>query len=238
MRRLLIVTVSGALLLSAGCVNRYQARMDRTIEEIKYERELDKNLEKAAPEGKLKELDIFVRPPKGLQPAKETLLPGVQPGLFDVDRTYYEGQKSFLHVLARKKMPKKPATKGAPAEPPVARGDFLSDVIKTLREGLGADEEGLSPEKFKDDPHKANKFRRAIFTASNNKKVEVFIAKTDPFDVALIYVFDPADEKALNPKINYSLEAFALGDKAKNKYSGTTEAEAEAATANAPTATF
>ncbi len=239
MRRLLMATVTTSLLLSLGCVQRYQKRMDSTIEEIKYERELDKNLEPAPPEGKLKELDIFVRPPKGLVVSKEFLLPGVQPGQFDVERTFYEGQKASLHVLARKKTAKKAPAKGAPAEPVVARGDFNGDVLGALREAFPGDDENIALEKFKDDPHKANKFRRSIFTATNGgKKVEVFLSKVDPYDVAMIYVFDPAEEKAIDPKIRYSLEAFALGDKAKNKYTGTTEAEAEAATATTSNTAF
>ena len=237
MRRLLMATVTSALILSLGCVQRYQKRMDSTIEEMKYERELDKNLEAAPAEGPLKSLDIFIRPPKGLVPAKEFTLTAVEPGLFDVDRTFYQGDKTFLHILARKKMAKKPATKGAPAEPTVTRGDFNGDVLKKLREAFGEDE-NIAMEKFKDDPHKTNKFRRAIFTAGNGKKVEVFLSKVEPYDVALIYVFDPAEEKALDPKIRYSLEAFALGAKANSKYSGLSDAETEAVEAGTATTTF
>ena len=236
MRRLLMLSISGALILALGCTQRYEKRMDQTITELKYERELNKYLDPAPAEGKLKELDIYVRPPKGLVASKEFLLPGVQPGQFDVERTFHEGTKSLLHVLARKKMAKKAPAKGAPAEPPVARGDFNSDVLKALKEAFG-DDENIALEKFKDDPHKANKFRRAIFT-SNGKKVEVFLTKVDPYDVAIIYVFDPADDKVIEPKIRYSLEAFALGDKAKNKYAGTSEAEAEAATLEPQPTTF
>lgn len=234
MRRLLTLSISVGLLLSLGCVGRYQHRMDLTIEELKYERELNKNLDPAPSEGPLKTYDIYIRTPKGFQAAKEVLLPGVEPGQFDVERTFHEGNKAQLHVLARKKMPKKPPAKGAAAEAPVPRGEFNGDVLGVLKRAFPGDEENLAPEKFKDDPHRANKkIRRAIFTASNGKKVEVFVDKEDPYEVALIYVFDPAEEKALDPKIRYSLEAFALGDKAKNKYNNYTEAEAEAATATA-----
>jgi hypothetical protein len=237
MRRLLVATVSGALLLSVGCVQRYETRMNKTIEEMKYERELNKNLEAAPTEGPLKALDIFIRPPKGMQPMKEFSMAAVEPGLFDVERSFREGEKSFLHVLARKKMPKKAPAKGAPPEPTVTRGDFNGDVLRKLKEAFG-DDENIALEKFKDDPHRTNKFRRAIFTGSNNKKVEVYLAKVDPYDVALIYAFEPADEKSIAPKVRYSLEAFALGDKAKGKYSGFTEAETEAASASAATTTF
>jgi hypothetical protein len=238
MRRLLMLSVSSCLVLGLGCSNRYQHRMDMTVEELKYERELNKNLDAAPSEGPLKSYDIYVRPPKGFQAAKEELLPAVQPGQFDVVRSFFEGQKAQLHILARKKMPKKPAAKGAPAEPQAPRGDFNADVLAILKATFG-DDENIALEKFKDDPHRANKkIRRAIFTANTGKKVEVFLDKEDPYEVAMIYVFDPAEEKALDPKIRYSLEAFALGDKAKNKYSGVSEAEAEAATAAASPTTF
>jgi hypothetical protein len=227
MRRLLTAIVSCSLVFTVGCVTRYQKRMDETIDLMKYERELDKNLEAAPAEGPLKALDIFVRAPKGMQPAKDFLLGAIQPGLFDVERSFYEGQKNFLHILARKKMPKKAPAKGAPAEPTVARGEFNADVLAVLKAVFG-DDEAVAIEKFKDDPHKANKFRRLIFTANTGKKVEVFLTKVDPYDVALIYVFDPADEKTIEPKLRYSLEAFALGEKAKFKYGGGSEAEAEA----------
>ncbi len=237
MRRLLTAMVSCSLVFTVGCVARYQTRMDKTIDELKYERELDKNLDVAPTDGPLKALDIYVRPPKGMQPAKDFLLGAIQPGLFDVERSFYEGQKSFLHVLARKKMPKKAPAKGAPTEQPVARGEFNSDVLAVLRAVFG-DDENIAIEKFKDDPHKANKFRRAIFTANTGKKVEVFLSKVDPYDVAMIYVFDPADEKTIDPKIRYSLEAYALGDKAKGKYSGFSEAETEAASQAATSTVF
>ncbi len=232
MRRLLTAIVSCSLVFTVGCVTRYQKRLDETIVLMKYDRELDKNLEAAPTEGPLKALDVYLRAPKAMQPAKDFLLGAVQPGLFDIERSFYEGQKSFLHVLVRKKMPKKPPAKGAPAEPTVARGEFNADVLAVLKAVFG-DDENIALEKFKDDPHKANKFRRAIFTANTGKKVEVFLMKVDPYDVALIYAFDPADEKAIEPKIRYSLESFAVGDKAKFKYGGGSEAEAEAPAATA-----
>src|SRR5437899_490380 len=81
---------------------------------------------------------------------------------------------------AGKKMPRNPPAKGAAAEAPVPRGEFNGDVLGVLKATFPGDEENLAPEKFKDDPHRANKkFRRAIFTASNGKKVEVFIDKED-----------------------------------------------------------
>lgn len=228
MRRSLAAFISCALVVGLGCGNRYQVRMDRTIEELKYNREVDKALEPAPTDGRIKELDVYVRPPKPLQPAKEFLLGALQPGLFDVEKSFFEGQKSFLHVLARKKMPRKAPAKGAPAEPQATRGEFNADVLAVLK-GVFGDDENIAIEKFKSDPHKGKEFRRAIF-AANGKTVQVDLLKSDPYDVALIFVFDPADQTAMNAKIRYCLETFALGDKAKNKYNNMSDAEAEEAT--------
>ena len=238
MRRLLTAMLSGALLLTAGCVTRYQARLDKAVMDEKYRRELDKNLELPPAEGPLGRARTSISGrPRGCRCPRSSSSGAIQPGFFDVERSFYEGQKNFLHVLARKKMPKKAPAKGAPAEQPVARGEFNADVLAVLKAVFG-DDENIALEKFKDDPHKTNlKIRRAIFTANTGKKVEVYLDKEDPYDVAMIYVFDPADEKTLDPKIRYSLEAFALGEKAKIKYTGVSEAEVEAATqAAAPTA--
>ncbi len=174
-----------------------------------------------------------------MQPAKEFTLTPVEPGLFDVERTFYEDQKAFLHVLARKKMPKKAPAKGASPEPTATRGDFNGDVLKKLKEAFGEDE-NIAPEKFKEDKYRTNKFRRAIFTAGNGKKVEVYLSKVEPYDVALIYVSDPGGDKAAarpqDPLLARGLRP--RGHERTKKYRGTTEAEAEAEAAVASPTSF
>ncbi len=216
MRRIAAMVVSSILLVVCGCSTSYQIRLDKTLEEMKYEKRLNDNLEPPPAEGKLKELAIFVRPPKPLAASKEFLLGEVPAGQFDETKTFFEGQKAFLHVIARVKQPKKPPAKGAPAEPPVARGPFNSDIIAVLK-AIYVDEENLAVEKFKDDPKKSNAFKRVIFENSG-KRVEIYLYKLDPYDVALIFQYDPAEKNALASKINLCLESFAVGNKARSKY--------------------
>jgi hypothetical protein len=216
MRRIAAMMVTCVLLVATGCSNRYQVRLDETLKEMKYNKRLDDNLEAAPAEGKLKELDIFVRPPKPMAASKEFLLGEVPAGQFDDTKTFFEGQKAFLHVIARKKQAKKPVAKGAAPEPQAARGPFNTDVIAVLK-AIYPDEESLAPEKFKDDPKKGNAFKRVIFENSG-KRVEVYLYKLEPYDVALIFQYDPAEKAALASKINLCLESFAIGPKAHAKY--------------------
>ncbi len=240
MRRILAAMVTGALLVAAGCSGRYDKRMDLTLEALKYTKRLDDNLQPPASDGPLKELAIYVRPPKTLVEAKEFGLGAVQAGLFDVERTFYEGSKTFLHVLARVKTPKKAAAKGAPPEAaPAARGNFNTDVLGVLK-GVFGEDDSLSVEKFKDDPHRSNSYKRAIFATTANGKpaeVQVYLFKNEPYDVALIFVSDPAEKAALASKINLCLESFAVGNKARSKFSGSASEE-EAADGASPGVTF
>ena len=208
--------VSCLLLVAFGCSQSYQIRLDKTLEEMKYEKRLNENLEPPPTEGKLKELAIFIRPPKPLGPSKEFTLGEVPAGQFDETKTFFEGQKSFLHIIARVKQAKKPAAKGAPAEPAVTRGQFNADVIAVLK-AVYPDEEALAIEKFKDDPHKPNTYKRVIFENSG-KRVEVYLYKLEPYDVALIFQYDPSEKGALASKINLCLESFAVSNKARAKY--------------------
>ena len=208
MRRSLAVLISGAMLLAFGCSNRYDIRLNKTLEEMKYTKRLNDNLQDAPKDGLLKELNIYVRAPKPLVEAKEFGLGAASAGLFDVEKTFFQGEKTFLHVVARVKLPKKPAAKGAaPEAAPPARAPFNEDLLGLLR-GVYGEEEGLA--KFKDDPHRTNPFKRSIVTA-NGKTVEVYTYKLDIYDVALIFQYDPADKGAMASKIALCLESFATG---------------------------
>ncbi|MDX2035479.1 MAG: hypothetical protein SFX72_02420 [Isosphaeraceae bacterium] len=230
MRRVLTLLVSFTFICILGCGNRYQHRMDVTLERMREAKRLDDNLMPPPSEGKLKELAIYVRPPKNMERAKQFQLTAVPPGLFDAEETFFEGNKDFLHILARQKTAKKAATKkGAPAVEQTPRGDFAADVSNLLA-GVFGDPELVAPGKFKDESQKTNKFRRAVFKA-NNKNVSVYFYKADPYDVALVFLVDPADQAALVTKIGLTLQSFAVGSKAKAKYDGAgsdEEAEAEA----------
>ena len=221
--------VSCSLLFSRRMRPRYQKRMDETIEPFKYERELDKNLEPAPPEGPLKELDIFVRPPKGMQPAKDFLLGGVQPGRSTSSGRSTRGRRLPARPRTRR-WRRRPRPRGP--RPSRRRPRRVQRRCPRRPSRPSSATTRTSPSRSsRTTPTRLTSSAGSIFTANTGKKVEVFLSKVDPYDVALIYVFDPAEEKAIDPKIRYSLEAFALGDKAKIKYAGGTEAEAEAATA-------
>jgi len=216
MRRIWAMMVSSVLLVAFGCSQSYQIRLDKTLEDMKYNKRLDENLQPALADGKLKELGIFVRPPLPLTPSKEFTLGEVPAGQFDETKTFFDGQKAFLHVVARVKQAKKPAAKAAPAEPPAARGQFNADVLAALK-AVYPEEENLATEKFKDDPHKPNTYKRVIFDNSG-KRVEVYLYKLEPYDVALIFQYDTGEKAALASKINLCLESFAVGNKARSKY--------------------
>jgi hypothetical protein len=234
MRRLLVVLISGSLLVACGCGGLYTKRMDRTYEEMKYNHTLDQELMPAASEGKLKDMNIYVRAPKKMELGKEFTYAGVvEPGKYDVERTFFEGSKAFLHVLARQKTTNTKKAKGASTEPQATRGAFNADVLAFLKSIYG-EVDDIAIEKLKDDGHKKNTFKRLQFNATVNnveKKIQVYLIKEDKDEVALIFEFLPTD-KEMNAKIKYCLESFALGTKARNKYSGaTSELEAEAETA-------
>ena len=220
MRRSLAALISATMLLTfVGCSARYDKRLETTLDRMKYEKRLNDNLAEPPKEGPIKELNVYVRPPKPMVEAKEFGLGTASAGLFDVEKTFFAGENTFLHVMARVKQPKKPPAKGAaPADtPPQARGQFLDDVLNVLK-GVYGEEEGFAAAKFKDDPHKPNSFRRSIVTA-NGKTIEVYTYKLDIYDVALVFQHDPTD-RSIASRIALCLESFATGKKAQTKYAG------------------
>lgn len=222
MRRLsVLILVSGSMLAALGCSNRYDYRLNKTLDAMKYTKRLDDNLQEPPKEGPIKELGIYVRAPKPLIEAKEFGLGAGSSGLFDVEKTYFEGSKSFLHVVARVKTPKKATAKGATAEAPAARGTFNDDLMNLLK-GVYGEQEKMNV--FKDDSHNRVNYRRAIFTAET-KTVEVYTYKLDPYEVALIFQYNPADRAAMASKIALCLESFATGNKGRAKYANNSEDE-------------
>ena len=65
MKRVLAVLASASFVLAIGCSD-YDIRLEKTLEEKKYEKRLNTNLEAAPTKGKLKADEIFIRPPLGL----------------------------------------------------------------------------------------------------------------------------------------------------------------------------
>ena len=80
MRRACVILASACLVLFVGCRD-YDIRLEKTLEEMKYQQKLEKNLEKAPTKGALQTELIYVRPPKGLTGPTQTFsLVAVEPG--------------------------------------------------------------------------------------------------------------------------------------------------------------
>lgn len=228
MKRFWATLVSLGLFLAIGCSSKnYDIRLEKTLENMKYQKKLNEALIPAVATGKLKELDIYLRPPKNLEgPTKAFQLTVVDPGRFDLENSFIENKKQNLHVLARVKRPKPPAKKGAPAVATPPRGKFDDDVLELLKGVYGVD---LQLPKFKADTKKKNAFRHYTIDL-DPKTVQIYLygAKNNPYEVALIFEYPKTEHSLLNPKISYCLESFAVGERAKRAFEGaTTEEELE-----------
>ena len=223
MRRVLTMLATAAILLGAGCGGKsYELRLNKTLEDMRYRKRLDDNLMPAPTKPKFEELLIFVRPPKNLQPTAAFMLGAPEPGQFDLEVTFDEPSKQSMHMLGRFKAPKtvNPKTKKAQA-PPANRGDFNQDVLAILNSAYNPPPE-LTLDKFKEEKHKSNTFKKHVFSA-NNKIVQVYLygPKGDPYEVAFVFEFLASEQSALITKIGLCLESFATGQKARRAFSGT-----------------
>jgi hypothetical protein len=224
MRRACVILASACCLLIGGCRD-YDLRLGKTLEEMKYQQRLEKNLEKAPLKGSLQGELIYVRPPKGLSgPTKAFTLTVVEPGKFDLENSFIdEAKKASLHLLARHKKPKAPPKKGAPPVAAAARGDFTNEVIELVKAAYGV--EDLTPAKFKPavkrHEGRENAYKEAKLDL-NTKEVLVYLYgdKNGPYNVAMIFEYPKEELNNLSPKIGLSLEAFAVGDAANKAFSG------------------
>ena len=119
MRRVMAMVATTILVLSGGCGSKsYEYRLDRTLESMRYRKRLDDNLMPPPAKGiaPFEELSIFLRPPKNLAQSKEFQMTVLEPGQFDLESSFFEEKMQNLHVLARVKKPKRPASK-KPAAP-------------------------------------------------------------------------------------------------------------------------
>ena len=236
MRRVLAVLVSAGCLIGAGCGSKsYEERLNKTLEDMRYEKRLNDNLMPAPKraEGKYEELSIYIRPPKNMVPSssKEFLLyPAIEPGKFDLEGSFIEDKKQTpsLHVLARIKKPKTPAKKQAPTPEETAnRGEFNTDVLAIVNAVYGSD---LDLAKFKEVTEKRNKFKHhTLEVPDKNVQVYLYGGKDDSHQVALIFEYPKAEQGTLVSKIKLCLESFAVGRRAQAHYSGATGEEAESA---------
>ena len=232
MRRVFATLATTALLLAGGCAGKYEARLNQTLEDMRYRKRLNDNLMDPVTKTKLETYNVYLRPPKSLAQSKEFLLTVLDPGKFD-DAESFTDKQNLMHVLTRVKLPKAPAKKGAAEPPPpVNRGDFTTDVVGLLN---GVYNVEVDSAKAKEESKKNNKFKHIVFEA-NGKVVHLYIhgAKTST-EVALIFEFPKSEQAALVSKIDLCLESFATGEKARRAFSGSeTEEEATEGAGGAP----
>jgi hypothetical protein len=228
MKRAFAILASMSLVVAVGCSTAYDARLDKTLEEMRYSKRLDDNLLPAATKGKLEELQVFVRPPMNLKGPTQTFAwTVIEPGRFDLENSFIDQEKQeSLHILIRVKKPKAPAKTKKGAEQPTdapARGDFASDVIELTKGVYGVDD--LAANQFKADIKKhgthTNNFKlKTLDLTAKEVQVYLYGDKNGPYEVALIFDYPKEEKKSIDSKIRLALEAFATGDAAKRAFSG------------------
>ena len=218
MKRLVAVIFGAGLVLVVGCSEHYEQRLEHTIDRMKYQRRLNENLADPATKGRLEQLRIFVRPPKGMTGPTQTFqLAVIEPGKFDVEASFMEPEKQSLHILGRVKETKTPAKKGVPKAAPVPRRLYHRHR-GTASNVYGAD---LNTSDFKEDKKGENSYKFKLLDL-NAKNIQIYLygAKNGPYEVALIFEYPKSEHNSVNPKIGLCLEAFATGDKAKREFTG------------------
>jgi hypothetical protein len=231
MRRVWLVIASAALVAGVGCGKKsYEERLGKTLEKLEYDKRVKKNLNEAPKEEKkFTDLAIYVRPPKDEVLAKAGQLP-VTEGSFDLDASFNDTKdNTTLHILARVKMPKKPAAKGAPAvATPPPRAPFDSEVLGVLSSVFGSPEALQTPKLVEESRKGGTRFKRLIFlTNEKDKEVKLYIYKQENHEVALIFVYDIKAKGLMATKVDFCLDTFAAGPKASRLYSGGVSDEEE-----------
>ncbi|WP_165246489.1 hypothetical protein [Paludisphaera soli] len=219
------------LLMAVGCgMKNYDYRIEQTLDRIKYERRLDENLNPPVGKGKLEELGIYIRPPKNLTGPTQTFqFAALEPGRFDLENTFLEPERQSLHVLALVERPKAAAKKGAPPQPEAATprldpNQFNQEVVELVRNATGAE---VDLSQFKQESKQVKGKRQdnsflAKTVAMEAKELQVYLygSKASPYKVALIFEYPTSEKNAVAPKIGLCLETFAVGDIARQAFSG------------------
>jgi|SRR5271157_585013 len=220
MNRVLAMIVAGIFVLTVGCgTQSYEKRLEKTIENIKYQKRLNANLTDAPAKGKLEELQIYLRPPKNMTGPTETFkLAVVEPGRFDLESSFIEPEKQSLHLLARVERPKTPTNKAPTPAETVPPGDFNAEVVDLVKSVYGVE---LDVGQFKEDNRRENTFRSKTIDL-NEKTVQVYLygGKNSPHKVALIFEYPKTERNAVDPKIALCLESFAVGERARRAFAG------------------
>jgi hypothetical protein len=230
MRRAFAILASVCLLLGIGCGD-YEIRLQKTYEEMKYQKRLRDNLADAPTKGQLEKDAIYVRPPKGLQgPTQAFSLTVVDPGKYDIENSFIDQEKkASLHLVARIKRPKAApnAKKSTPAAEVTPRGKFADDVIELVKAAYGAE---LTTAQLRAET-KSHLNRDNVYKAAKldlgDKEVQVYIYgdENTAQQVALIFEYPKTEVNNLSPKIGLCLESLAVGDRARSSFAGRGEAE-------------
>jgi len=242
MKRVFAVLASASFVLAIGCSD-YDIRMGKTLEEKRYQSNLNKYLDDAPAKGLLKDDEIFIRPPKGHPAAQAFSLAVVEPGKFDVENSFIDTKSvTGLHVVARVKKPKPPPNAkkaAAPVEAPATRGKFIDDVVELVKSAYNVE---LTSGKFKakSEEHgsRVNDFKyHPLDLTTKQVEVYVFTESNGVHEVAMIFEFPKSkeNENKMSTMIRYCLQSFGVGERAKVSYQGTSDLDAgEAIGSGAP----
>jgi len=230
MRRAFAIMASACLVLGAGCSD-YELRLQKTYDEMKYQKRLKDNLADAPTKGLLQQDAIYVRPPKGLQGPTQTFnLTVVDPGKYDIENSFIDQEKKTgLHLLARIKKPKAPPNpkKPAPVAETTPRGKFIDDVVELVKAAYPVEltTAQLKPE-TKTHANRENAYKGTKLDLGD-KEVQVYIYgdENSTHQVALIFEYPKTEINNLSPKIGLCLESLAVGERARSAFSGSTEVE-------------
>ena len=221
MNRVIAMIVAGIFVLAVGCgTQSYEKRLEKTIENMNYQKRLNANLTDAPAKGKLEELQIYVRPPKNMTgPTPTFQLAAPEPEKFDLESTFDEPQKQSLHLLARVKRPKTQTNNpSTPAAETALHGDFNTEVMDLLKSAYGVE---LDAGQFKEDTRRENMFRSKTIEL-NEKTIQIYLygGKDSSHEVALIFEYPKTERNAVDPKIAPCLESFAVGERARRAFAG------------------
>ena len=226
MNRVIAMIVAGIFGLAVGCgTQSYEKRLEKTIENMSYQKCLNANLTDPPTRGRLQELQIYIRPPKNMTgPTPTSQLAALKPEKFDVVSSFIEPEKQSLHLLARVKSPKTPTNKAPTTAETATQEDFNTDVMGLVKSAYGVE---LDAGQFKEDTRRNNAFRSKTLDC-NDKIVQIFLYggknsfhdKNRSHEVALIFEYLKTERNAVDPKIELCLESFAVGERARRAFAG------------------
>lgn len=246
MKRVLGILAGASLALSIGCAQSYDVRIDQTIKNLLYRRDLENNTEAPPAKSNLENAKIYVRAPKGLKGPAKTFAFVIEPGKFDIADSFIDQSKqASLHILARTNAPKPAASKKAPGPPQAAgadqppptavRGDFTSDVLDFIKSTYSTDIDAGQLKPFDPNSHgrKSVPYKKATLDLGE-KQLQIYFHgdKNSPGgQVALIFEGPKEALRNLSSQIDYSLNSLVMGPKATGFYNGQDELAGEEATA-------